>query len=41
MASAEGFYAAGLRFLWIEDCERALPYFIETTRRDPKRADAF
>ena len=41
MASAEGLYATGLRYLWIEDCERALPYFIETIRRDPQKADAF
>jgi tetratricopeptide (TPR) repeat protein len=41
MASAEGVYATGLRYLWIEDCERALPYFLETVRRDPHKADAF
>ena len=41
MASAEGLYTTGLRYLWIEDCERALPYFLETVRRDPHKADAF
>ncbi len=41
MASAEGVYATGLRYLWMEDCERALPYFLETVRRDPHKADAF
>ena len=41
MASAEGLYATGLRYLWIEDCGRALPYFLEAVRRDPHRGDAF
>jgi tetratricopeptide (TPR) repeat protein len=41
MASADGLYTTGLRYLWIEDCERALPYFLESIRRDPHRSDVF
>jgi tetratricopeptide (TPR) repeat protein len=35
LASAEGLYTTGLRFLWAEDYEKALPYFIETIKRNP------
>lgn len=35
LASAEGLYATGLRFLWAEDYERALPYFVEVVKRNP------
>jgi tetratricopeptide (TPR) repeat protein len=41
LASAEGLYATGLRLLWAEDCERALPYFIETVKRNPGHAQAY
>jgi tetratricopeptide (TPR) repeat protein len=41
LASAEGFYATGLRYLWIEDCEKAILYFAETVRRNPNQADAY
>ncbi len=35
LASAEGLYTTGLRFLWAEDYEKALPYFVETIKRNP------
>ncbi len=35
LTSAEGLYATGLRFLWADDYERALPYFVETVKRNP------
>jgi tetratricopeptide (TPR) repeat protein len=35
LASAEGLYATGLHFLWAEDYERALPYFVEVVKRNP------
>ena len=41
LASAEGLYAIGLRLLWAEDCERALPYFVETVKRNPGHAQAY
>ena len=41
LASAEGVYTIGLRFLLAEDYEKALPYFLETVRRNPKHAQAF
>ncbi len=34
LASAEGFYATGLHFLWAEEYEKALPYFAETVKRN-------
>ena len=41
LASAEGLYVIGLRFLWAEEYEKALPYFIESARRDPQKAQPF
>jgi tetratricopeptide (TPR) repeat protein len=41
LASAEGVYTSGLRYLLAEDYEKALPYFLETVRRNPKHAQAF
>jgi tetratricopeptide (TPR) repeat protein len=41
LASAEGLYTIGLRFLWAEDYEKALPYFIETVKRNPEHAQAY
>jgi tetratricopeptide (TPR) repeat protein len=35
LTSAEGLYTTGLRFLWAEDYERALPYFVEAVKRNP------
>jgi len=35
LASAEGLYATGLHFLWAEEFEKALSYFVETVRRNP------
>ncbi len=35
LASAEGLYATGLHFLWAEEYEKALPYFVETVKRKP------
>jgi len=34
-------YAAGLRYMWAGKYEMALPYFIETVKRDPKHGRAF
>jgi tetratricopeptide (TPR) repeat protein len=34
-------YATGLRYLWAGKYEMALPYFIETVKRDPNHAGAF
>ncbi|HUL30325.1 MAG TPA: tetratricopeptide repeat-containing serine protease family protein [Thermodesulfobacteriota bacterium] len=41
LASAEGLYATGLHFLWAEDYEKALPYFVETVKRRPDHAAAY
>jgi tetratricopeptide (TPR) repeat protein len=41
LASAEGLYATGLRFLWAEDYEKALPYFVETVKRNPGHAPGY
>jgi len=41
LASAEGLYNIGLRFLWAEDYEKALPYFVETIKRNPEHAHAY
>ena len=41
LASAEGLYAMGLRLLWAEECEKALPYFVETVKRNPQHALAY
>jgi tetratricopeptide (TPR) repeat protein len=41
LASAEGLYAMGLRLLWAEDCGKALPYFVETVKRNPQHALAY
>jgi tetratricopeptide (TPR) repeat protein len=34
-ASAEGLYSAGLHLLWTEEYARALPYFVETVKKNP------
>jgi tetratricopeptide (TPR) repeat protein len=41
LASAEGLYAIGLRFLWAEDYEKALAYFIEAVKRNPDHGQSF
>ncbi len=41
LASAEGLYTTGLRFLWAEDYERALPYFVETVKRNRGHAAGY
>ena len=41
LASAEGLYATGLHFLWAEDYEKALPYFVETVKRKPDHAAGY
>jgi len=41
LASAEGLYTVGLRFLWAENCEKALPYFIEAAKRNPDHGQAY
>jgi len=40
LASPEGLYTTGLRFLMIEDCERALPFFMGAVKKDLHHADA-
>lgn len=41
LASAEGVYTNGLRYLLAEEYEKALPYFLETVRRNPKHGQAY
>ncbi|HMK52450.1 MAG TPA: tetratricopeptide repeat protein [Thermodesulfobacteriota bacterium] len=41
LASAEGVYTSGLRYLLAEEYEKALPYFLETVRRNPKHGKAY
>ncbi|MCX5914552.1 MAG: tetratricopeptide repeat protein [Deltaproteobacteria bacterium] len=39
-AEAETAYQTGLRFLWLEDCERAILYFEEAVVKDPEHFEA-
>jgi len=39
-AEAEASYQTGLRYLWLESCERAIPFFEETILKDPKHFGA-
>ena len=39
--SAEGLYYAGLTFLWTDNYEKALPYFVKAVKKDPRYASAF
>jgi tetratricopeptide (TPR) repeat protein len=41
LASAEGLYTTGLRYLFVEDYENALPYFLETVKRNPRHSLAY
>ncbi len=38
---AEQSYARGLPFLWKEEYEKALPYFLEAAKKDPRDAKAY
>jgi len=37
---AESFYLTGLRYLWIEEYEKALLYFMEAVKKNPRYAEA-
>lgn len=39
--TAEGLYAKGLPFLWEEDYNKALSYFKEAVKKDPRYANAY
>lgn len=41
IASSQRLYAAGLRFLWIEAWDHALPYFEEAVKRNRRYAEAY
>jgi len=41
ISSAEGSYFAGLIYLWVEDYEKALPYFEKAARQKPRYAEAY
>jgi len=41
ISSAEGSYFAGLIYLWVEDYEKALPYFEKAARQKPQYAEAY
>ncbi|MBL7075681.1 tetratricopeptide repeat protein [candidate division KSB1 bacterium] len=41
LASAEGLYLTGLKFYWIEDYEKALPYFEKAVKKNPRYAEAY
>jgi len=41
LASAEGLYSTGLTFLWIEDYEKALPYFEDAIKKKPSYYEAY
>jgi tetratricopeptide (TPR) repeat protein len=38
---AEQLYSIGIRFLWIGDYEKAIPYFLEAIKKNPKYAEAY
>ena len=40
-ASAEGLYSTGLSFLWMEDYKKALSYFEEAIKKNPRHAEAY
>ena len=40
-SSVDYLYATGLRYLWIEEYERALPHFLEVVKQDPKHSEAY
>jgi len=41
LTSAEGLYATGLIFLWVEDYEGAFPYFKKAVEKRPDYAEAY
>ncbi len=41
LAMAENLYAAGLRYLWIEDYVNALRFFVESIKRNPDNAQTY
>jgi tetratricopeptide (TPR) repeat protein len=41
ISSAEGLYYTGLNYLWVEDYEKALPYFEKAARQKPRYAEAY
>lgn len=41
VVSPEGLYATGLRYLWVEEYEKALPYFVEVVKKNANHADAY
>ncbi len=40
-SSVDYLYATGLRYLWAEDYEKALPHFAEVVKQNPKHGDAY
>ena len=40
-ASEEYLYATGLRYLWVEDYEKALSHFVEAIKRNPNHGEAY
>jgi tetratricopeptide (TPR) repeat protein len=41
LGSPEGLYTTGLRYLWAEEYEKALPYFLEVVKKNPDHAEAY
>ena len=41
LASAEGLYTIGIHYVWAEDYGKALPYFVETVKRNPGYSQAY
>ncbi len=39
--AAEQLYSAGVRYLWREDYEKAIPFFKEAVKKDPRYANAY
>ena len=39
--SAEGLYNTGRAFVWAGDYEKALPYFVEAVKQNPRHAEAY
>ena len=40
-SSVEGLYATGLRYLWVEEYDKALAHFLEVVKQNPNHAEAF
>jgi len=41
IALADRLYSIGLRYLWIEDYEKALLYFVESVKNNPRSAETY